>query len=71
MYDMPYASRLICYTSFAHLDDMNTIYPVTLLTMYAIQMSYEINHSIQKGQAYNEGETCIQIIKSSIFQVKL
>jgi hypothetical protein len=35
--------------------------------MYAIQMSYETYHSIQKGHAYIEGENCIQIIKSSIF----
>jgi hypothetical protein len=39
--------------------------------MYAIQMSYETYHSIQKGHAYIEEETCIQIIKSSIFQIKL
>jgi hypothetical protein len=64
---MPYASRLTCYTSFAPLDDLNTIYPVTLLIMYAIQMSYETYHSVQKGHAYIEGETCIQTIKSSIF----
>jgi hypothetical protein len=68
---MAYASRITCYTSFSPLDDVNITYPVTLLTMYAIRMSYETYHSIQKGHAYIEGETCIQIIKCSIFQIKL
>jgi hypothetical protein len=56
---MPYASCLIYYTSFAPLDDMNTIYHVTLLTMYAIQMTYKTYHSIQKEHAHIVGETCI------------
>jgi hypothetical protein len=33
-------------------------------------MSYETYYPIQKEHAYIEGETCTQIIKSSIFQIK-